>query len=127
MGPMIRPRRIMRDGPQEHGVKARQASPATSSPTSSEGAFAAPKRGPAYPKAVDRLIAEFAKLPGIGRRTAERLAFYILKSDEPTALGLAQAVVDVKKTVRHCEACFNLADTALCDICSDQSRDRRVV
>jgi recombination protein RecR len=90
-------------------------------------AFAAPKRGLAYPKAVDRLIAEFAKLPGIGRRTAERLAFYILKSDEPTALSLAQAVIDVKKTVHHCEVCFNLADTAMCDICSDETRDRRVV
>jgi recombination protein RecR len=85
------------------------------------------KRGPAYPKAVDRLIAEFARLPGIGRRTAERLAFYILKSDEPTALGLSQAITDVKKTVRHCDVCFNLSDGAVCEICSDQNRDRTVV
>jgi recombination protein RecR len=87
----------------------------------------APKRSLAYPKAVDRLIAEFANLPGIGRRTAERLAFFILKSGEPEALALAQAVIDVKKTVRHCEVCFNLSDQTLCDICSDGSRDRRTV
>ncbi len=85
------------------------------------------KRGPAYPKAVDRLIAEFARLPGIGRRTAERLAFYILKSDEPTALGLAQAVTDVKKTVRHCDVCYNLSDGPICDICNDANRERKVV
>jgi recombination protein RecR len=85
------------------------------------------KRGPAYPKAVDRLIAEFARLPGIGRRTAERLAFYILKSDEPTALGLAQAVTDVKKTVRHCDVCYNLSDSPICDICNDANRERKVV
>jgi len=85
------------------------------------------KRGPAYPKAVDRLIAEFARLPGIGRRTAERLAFYILKSDEPTALSLAQAVIDVKKTVRHCDVCYNLSDASLCEICRDENRDRTLV
>jgi len=81
----------------------------------------------AYPKAVDRLIAEFARLPGIGRRTAERLAFYILKSDEPTALGLSQAIIDVKKTVRHCETCYNLSDASTCDICRDENRDRTLV
>lgn len=85
------------------------------------------KRTPAYPKAVDRLIAEFANLPGIGRRTAERLAFYILKSDEPAAMALAQAIAAVKKTVRHCEICFNLSDGATCEICSDHNRDRKVV
>jgi recombination protein RecR len=76
---------------------------------------------------VDRLIAEFAALPGIGRRSAERLAFYILKSDEPTALSLAQAVIDVKKTVRHCDVCYNLSDSSMCDICRDQNRDRTLV
>jgi recombination protein RecR len=85
------------------------------------------KRGPAYPKAVDRMIAEFARLPGIGRRSAERLAFYILKSDEPTAMALAQAVIDVKKTVRHCDVCFNLSDGPVCEICSDEQRDRTLV
>jgi recombination protein RecR len=85
------------------------------------------KRAPAYPKAVDRLIAEFARLPGIGRRSAERLAFYILKSDEPTAMGLAQAVIDVKKSVRHCDVCYNLSDATLCEICRDENRERSLV
>jgi recombination protein RecR len=98
-------------------------------PTNSNGSGdqAPLKRGPAYPKAVDRLIAEFAALPGIGRRSAERLAFYILKSDEPTALSLAQAVIDVKKTVRHCDVCYNLSDSSMCDVCRDENRDRTLV
>lgn len=81
----------------------------------------------AYPKAVDRLIAEFAALPGIGRRSAERLAFHVLKSDEAGAMGLAKAIVDVKKNVRHCEVCWNLSDAGRCDICEDASRDRGLV
>lgn len=64
----------------------------------------------AYPETVQRLIDEFAKLPGIGRRSAERLAFHVLKSDKPEALNLARAISDVKRTVRHCGICFNLAD-----------------
>jgi recombination protein RecR len=85
------------------------------------------KRTVAYPKAVDRLIAEFARLPGIGRRSAERLAFHVLKSDQATAMGLAQAIEEVKSTVRHCDVCFNLSDGALCDICRDEQRDRSLV
>lgn len=81
----------------------------------------------AYPKAVDRLIAEFAALPGIGRRSAERLAFHVLKNDEAGAMGLAKAIVDVKKNVRHCEVCWNLSDAGRCDICEDESRDRGLV
>ncbi|MFA6045755.1 MAG: recombination mediator RecR [Phycisphaerales bacterium] len=81
----------------------------------------------AYPKAVDRLIAEFAALPGIGRRSAERLAFHVLKNDEAGAMGLAKAIVDVKKNVRHCEVCWNLSDAGVCDICEDGARDRGLV
>ncbi len=88
---------------------------------------ASAKRGSAYPAAVDRLIAEFAKLPGIGRRSAERLAFYLLKSDEATAMSLARAVEDVKRTVRHCSVCWSLCDGAMCGICADASRQRDVV
>jgi recombination protein RecR len=82
---------------------------------------------PAYPAAVQRLIDEFARLPGIGRRSAERLAFFILKSSEPEAMGLTRAVHDVKKTVRHCKVCSNLSDDDLCGVCADASRDRRTV
>lgn len=66
----------------------------------------------AYPETVQRLIDEFARLPGIGRRSAERLAFHVLKTDTPDALNLARAIADVKRTVRHCGVCFNLADGA---------------
>ena len=78
----------------------------------------------AYPAAVERLIAEFARLPGVGRRSAERLAFYILKSDEATAMGLARAIHDVKKLVKHCRVCSNLSDDELCAVCADPRRDR---
>ncbi|MBX3382958.1 MAG: recombination mediator RecR [Phycisphaeraceae bacterium] len=85
------------------------------------------KRGPAYPRTVDALIAQFASLPGIGRRSAERLAFHVLKSDGPTAEALANAILDVKRHVRHCEVCWNLSDSSLCDVCADERRDRRTV
>lgn len=81
----------------------------------------------AYPEPVDRLIAELARLPGIGRRSAERLALHLLKADKPTALALAQAVRDVKEKVRHCRVCYNLADGDLCAICQDPRRQRGVV
>lgn len=84
-------------------------------------------RRQAYPATVEALINEFAKLPGIGRRSAERLAFYILKSDRAAALGLAQAVKDVKERVHHCSVCSNLADADPCAICADDSRDRTLV
>ena len=84
-------------------------------------------RRQAYPAAVERLIAEFARLPGIGRRSAERLAFHILKSESGSALALAQAVRDVKETVRHCSVCYNLTDLDPCPICADASRDRGCV
>jgi recombination protein RecR len=73
------------------------------------------------------LIEEFARLPGIGRRSAERLAFFILKSSSAAALGLARAVQDVKSMVRNCKACSNLSDGDLCAVCLDPARDRRTV
>jgi len=85
------------------------------------------KRGAAYPKTVDHLINELASLPGIGRRSAERLAFHLLKGDEKSANALAQAILDVKRTVRHCDVCWNLSDSSRCDICNDAARDRRIV
>jgi recombination protein RecR len=91
------------------------------------GTGAEPVRRHIYPGAVERLITEFARLPGIGRRTAERLAFHILKSDAPRALALAKAVQDVKETVRHCSVCFNLTDSDPCPICGDSGRDRSLV
>lgn len=76
-----------------------------------------------YPRAVNELIEEFARLPGIGRRTAERLAFHILKSAPDDALKLSRAIADVKQTVRHCSICYNLTDADPCPICADPRRD----
>lgn len=67
---------------------------------------------------------EFERLPGIGPRSAERLAFHILKSDRETALALAQAVRDVKDRVRHCGTCYNLTESDPCVICADSRRDQ---
>ena len=77
----------------------------------------------AYPESMLRLMDEFARLPGIGRRSAERLAFYILKSDPESAMRLARAITDVKSRVRHCSICFNFTDTDPCAICRDAQRD----
>jgi len=71
---------------------------------------------------VDRLIEAFAGLPGIGRRSAERLAFHVLKNDEAEARKLAKAVTDVKTQVRHCSVCFTLCDGDRCRICADPDR-----
>ncbi|MFG0330324.1 MAG: recombination mediator RecR [Phycisphaerales bacterium] len=81
------------------------------------------RRGNPYPESVTRLMEEFERLPGIGRRTAERLAFFILKSKSEDALRLAQAVRDVKSRVRHCSICYNLTDRDPCPICADDRRD----
>lgn len=78
----------------------------------------------AYPEPVRVLIDELARLPGIGRRSAERLAFHVLKSEPADAQRLAEAVLEVKRSVRHCRSCFNLGDSDRCSICSDPARDR---
>jgi recombination protein RecR len=72
---------------------------------------------------VNRLITELARLPGIGQRTAQRLAFHILSVSEEEALGLAEAIREVKATVGHCEVCFNLATESTCRICQDERRE----
>ncbi|USN99997.1 MAG: recombination protein RecR [Phycisphaeraceae bacterium] len=89
---------------------------------------AAPRPGgSAYPGPVERLIVELGRLPGIGRRSAERLAFHLLKASTDEAMGLARAVEDLKKTVRHCSVCYNLTDEDPCVICADARRDRSKV
>lgn len=75
------------------------------------------------PASLERLMEEFARLPGIGPRSAERLAFHILKSDKKTALALAAAIRDVKEMVRHCRICYNLTEKDPCLICTDTRRD----
>src|SRR3954451_12203274 len=82
-----------------------------------------------YSGAVDRLIDAFGRLPGVGAKTAERLAHHLLKSPAEEALSLADAIRDVKERVRHCQSCFHLteADQPLCTICRDPRRDPGVV
>jgi recombination protein RecR len=76
---------------------------------------------------VNRLITELSKLPGIGQRTAQRLAFHILRVSEQDALGLSAAIKEVKERVGLCEVCFNLAEGPRCGICTDERRDRSVI
>lgn len=78
-------------------------------------------------ESVVRLVDEFAKLPGIGKKSAERLAYHILRIHETEALALADAIRDVKTNVRHCKICFNLAEQDECSICRDENRDRRLL
>jgi recombination protein RecR len=80
-----------------------------------------------YPSAVNRLVGELAKLPGIGQRTAQRLAFHILRSSDDDALGLADAIREVKEKVGLCEVCFNLAEGPRCAICQDTRRDGSLI
>ncbi|HEY8769366.1 MAG TPA: recombination mediator RecR [Thermoleophilaceae bacterium] len=76
---------------------------------------------------VNRLITELARLPGIGQRTAQRLAFHILSTSDEEALPLAEAIREVKATVGQCEVCFNLATEATCRICQDERREANVI
>lgn len=74
-------------------------------------------------ESLERLVNELKKLPGIGARSAERLAFHILRSTNDQAQALADAIVDLKKNIRHCTRCHNLCDQELCGICADPRRD----
>jgi len=76
---------------------------------------------------VNRLITELARLPGIGQRTAQRLAFHILSTSDEEALPLAEAIREVKATVGQCEVCFNLATEPTCRICQDERREANVI
>ena len=80
-----------------------------------------------HPAPVERLIVELGKLPGIGRRTAQRLAFHILRSDDEEAFALATAIREVKEQVGLCETCFNLAEGPQCVICADPRRSRELI
>ena len=80
-----------------------------------------------YPQPIERLVNELAKLPGIGRRTAQRLAFHILRASAEDANALADAIKDVKDKIVLCEVCFNLAEGPLCRICSDPNRDQSLI
>ncbi len=78
-------------------------------------------------KSLDKLVAQFKKLPGIGTRTAERLAYHVLRMSKGEASELAVAINDVKRNMRHCGECFNLTEGELCDVCADDRRDRGII
>ena len=80
-----------------------------------------------YPQPINELVSELAKLPGIGHRTAQRLAFHILRSEDGDAEALATAIRDVKEKVGLCTVCFNLSEGELCEVCSDTRRDRSLI
>ncbi len=80
-----------------------------------------------YTESVRRLMEMFSKLPGVGTRSAERMAFHILKSNPADALALADAIRAVKEQVRHCSICYNLTEADPCNICQDASRDHGII
>jgi recombination protein RecR len=80
-----------------------------------------------YAGPISSLIAELSKLPGIGQRTAQRLAFHILRSEDDDALALADSIREVKEKVGLCEVCFNLAEGDRCRICEDGRRDHSLI
>jgi len=73
---------------------------------------------------IENLITQLTKLPGIGRKSAQRLAFFILTMSPDDAKGIASAIIDVKDKARFCSTCFNITDTDPCNICSDSERDK---
>ncbi len=80
-----------------------------------------------YSSQISRLIAELADLPGIGAKTAQRLAFHILNMPEEKAKGLSDAIMDAKHNVRYCKQCFTLTDEDVCPICKDAARDHKTI
>lgn len=80
-----------------------------------------------YSETVNKLINQFEKLPGIGHKTAVRLAFYILESDEKVAKEFSETLVKAKKNVKFCSICYNLTEKDPCDICSNSKRDESTI
>jgi recombination protein RecR len=80
-----------------------------------------------YPQPLQRLIDEFSKLPGIGTKTAQRLAFYVLKMDEDSVKSLSESIVNAKKDIKYCSICGNLTDADPCSICRNDARDKSTI
>jgi len=80
-----------------------------------------------FPKPFGRLVGELAKLPGVGNKTAQRLAFHILSVSDREAEALASSIYDAKKTMRYCSVCGNLTDRDPCHVCDDKERNRNVI
>ena len=80
-----------------------------------------------YTPALQKLIDELGKLPGVGPKSAQRIAFHLIKIPEQDALSLSNAIQQAKQKVRFCETCFNMSDEVICEICSDSQRDSSLV
>ena len=80
-----------------------------------------------YPKAIERLVTELGKLPGIGEKTAQRLAFHLIDASAEEIEGLSNALLNVKDKIRLCPECFSITDGDRCDVCADPNRNRRVI
>ena len=80
-----------------------------------------------YTASIQNLMTSFAALPGIGTRSAERIAFHLLKQKPEEAIKLADAIRDVKTRIKHCSVCYNLTESDPCNICSDPIRDQGLV
>ena len=80
-----------------------------------------------YARSMQSLIREFSKMPGIGAKTAERFAFYVLKLPQEDAARLSQSILKVKSTIRFCKTCNNLSEDDICLVCQDEGRDRSLI
>lgn len=80
-----------------------------------------------YPVSISRLIDEFSRLPGVGSKTAQRLAFHVLNMDIKQAENLSEAIIEAKRSVKYCKVCGNYTDSDLCSICSNEARNKDVI
>src|ERR1700720_396670 len=86
-----------------------------------------PSHMASYTQSIQNLMNELSRLPGIGMRSAERIAFHLLKQNPADAMKLADAIRDVKTRIKHCSICYNLTEDDPCNICSDATRDQGLV
>lgn len=80
-----------------------------------------------YSSQISRLIEELSKLPGIGQKSAQRLAFHIINMPKEQVSGLASAIVEARENIQYCSQCYNLTDSDLCPICRDERRNKRII
>jgi len=80
-----------------------------------------------YPESLQRLIQQLSLLPGIGQKSATRLALYLIKDNRELAEDLAKSLLDVKEKVRLCKICFNISENEICDICKDEDRNKEII
>lgn len=80
-----------------------------------------------YSGSISRLIEEFSKLPGVGRKTAQRLAFHVINMNINDVEALSKAIIDAKREIRYCSICYNITDKDICSMCSNKNRDSSVI